>query len=299
MIVLRTPKGWTGPKVVDGLPAEGTWRSHQVPLSRGARQPGAPRPARALAAQLPPRGAVRRAGALVAELAALAPRGERRMGANPHANGGLLLRDLSAGLPRLRGRGRPAGREPERGDPRPRRVPARRDRAQPRERSASSAPTRPPPTGWARSSRRPNRAWEARDPAHRRPPRPRRARHGGPLRAPLPGLAGGLPADRPARPLQLLRGVHPHRRLDVQPARQVAEGHERHPLAPPHRLAQLPADLARLAPGPQRLLATRTRASSTTSSTRRPRSSASTCRPTRTPCSRSPTTACAAATTST
>ena len=60
-----------------------------------------------------------------------------------------------------------------------------------------------------------------------RPPRARRPRDGGPQRAPLPGLAGGLPADRPPRALQLLRGVHPHRRLDVQPAREVAEGDAR------------------------------------------------------------------------
>ena len=56
---------------------------------------------------------------------------------------------------------------------------------------------------------------------------PGRPGHGGALRAPLPGLAGGLPAHRPARPVLLLRGVHPHRRLDGQPARQVAEGHPR------------------------------------------------------------------------
>ena len=68
---------------------------------------------------------------------------------------------------------------------------------------------------------------ERRDRAGRRPSLARRARDGGALRAPLPGLARGLPAHRPARPLQLLRGLHPHRRLDVQPARQVAEGDAR------------------------------------------------------------------------
>ena len=57
----------------------------------------------------------------------------------------------------------------------------------------------------------------------------------------MPGLARGLPADRPARPVQLLRGLHPHRRLDVQPAREVAEGDARHPVAAPDRVAQLPA----------------------------------------------------------
>ena len=63
MIVLRTPKGWTGPKTVDGLPAEGSFRSHQVPLAGPCRQPGAPRAARAVDALLPTRGAVRRATA--------------------------------------------------------------------------------------------------------------------------------------------------------------------------------------------------------------------------------------------
>ncbi len=94
-----------------------------------------------------------------------------------------------------------------------------------------------------------------RAPAHRRPPGARGPRDGGAQRAHVPGLAGGLPADRPPRPVQLLRGLHPHRRLDVQPARQVAEGHARHPVAAADRVAQLPAQLARLAPGPQRLLA--------------------------------------------
>ena len=90
--------------------------------------------------------------------------------------------------------------------------------------------------------------------ARRRPPGAGRPGHGDPVRAHLPGLAGGLPADRPARVLLLLRGVHPRRRLDVQPARQVAEDHERHPVAAADRLAELPAHLARLAAGPQRLL---------------------------------------------
>ena len=95
---------------------------------------------------------------------------------------------------------------------------------------------------------------DGRDRAGRRPPRPRRPRDGGAERAPLPGLARGLPADRPARRLQLLRGVHPHRRLDVQPAREVAEGDAHDPVAAADRVAQLPALVARLAPGPQRLL---------------------------------------------
>ena len=94
MIVLRSPKGWTGPKVVDGLPIEGTFRAHQVPLIVDAAHPEH-------VAQLECWMKSYRAeelfddnGRLIAELAALAPKGARRMGANPHANGGLLLRDL-------------------------------------------------------------------------------------------------------------------------------------------------------------------------------------------------------------
>ena len=95
--------------------------------------------------------------------------------------------------------------------------------------------------------------------ADRRRPRSGRSRDGGSVGAPVPGLARGLPPDGPARPLQLLRGVHPHHRLDVQPAREVAEGDARHSLAPPGRLVELPALLARLAAGSQRLLASGSR----------------------------------------
>ncbi len=94
MIILRSPKGWTGPKFVDGLPVEGTFRSHQVPLLVDT----------AHAANLPvlehwlksyqPEELFDAGGRLRADLAELAPNGLRRMGANPHTNGGLLLRDL-------------------------------------------------------------------------------------------------------------------------------------------------------------------------------------------------------------
>jgi xylulose-5-phosphate/fructose-6-phosphate phosphoketolase len=94
MIVFRTPKGWTGPKSVDGTPVEGTWRAHQVPLAGLASKPEhlaqleqwlrSYRPDELFGADGEPRP----------ELAGLAPAGPRRMGANPHANGGVLLRDL-------------------------------------------------------------------------------------------------------------------------------------------------------------------------------------------------------------
>lgn len=94
MIVLRTPKGWTGPKVVDGLPAEGTFRSHQVPLADLASKPEHLAQLEAWMRSYRPQELFDEHGALRGELAALAPRGERRMGTNPHANGGTLLRDL-------------------------------------------------------------------------------------------------------------------------------------------------------------------------------------------------------------
>ncbi len=93
----------------------------------------------------------------------------------------------------------------------------------------------------------------ARDPPGRFASGERRARDGNAERAPVPGLARRLPAHRPARLLQLLRGLHPHRRFDVQPARQVAQDLQPHSVAPADRFAELPADLARLAPGSQRL----------------------------------------------
>ncbi len=94
MIVLRTPKGWTGPKVVDGLPAEGSFRSHQVPLADLASKPEHLAQLEAWMRSYGPHELFDERGTLRPELAALAPEGERRMGANPHANGGLLLRDL-------------------------------------------------------------------------------------------------------------------------------------------------------------------------------------------------------------
>ncbi len=94
VIVLRTPKGWTGPAVVDGHATEGSWRSHQVPLADLANRPDHVRQLEAWMHSYRPDELFDDDGGLRAELRALAPAGTRRMGANPHANGGLLLRDL-------------------------------------------------------------------------------------------------------------------------------------------------------------------------------------------------------------
>jgi xylulose-5-phosphate/fructose-6-phosphate phosphoketolase len=94
MIILRSPKGWTGPGVVDGKPVEGTFRAHQVPVAQLATQPRHLKTLEQWMKSYRPQELFDKNGRLVAELAELAPKGERRMGANPHANGGLLLRDL-------------------------------------------------------------------------------------------------------------------------------------------------------------------------------------------------------------
>ncbi len=94
MIVLRSPKGWTGPKQVDGVPVEGTFHSHQVPLSDPAAKPEHLQQLEQWLGSYRPEELFDDQGRLQPELAALAPTGERRMGANPHANGGILLRDL-------------------------------------------------------------------------------------------------------------------------------------------------------------------------------------------------------------
>jgi xylulose-5-phosphate/fructose-6-phosphate phosphoketolase len=94
MVVLRTPKGWTGPKEVDGKASEGSFRSHQVPLADLATKPGHLAQLESWLKSYRADELFDEAGRLKPELAALAPAGDRRMGANPHANGGALLRNL-------------------------------------------------------------------------------------------------------------------------------------------------------------------------------------------------------------
>ncbi len=122
MIVLRSPKGWTGPKEVDGHKVEGFWRAHQVPLSGVHENPAHLKQLEDWLRSYKPEELFDDNGRLIPELKALAPKGTRRMSANPHANGGLAAEAAAhAGLPRLchrggearAGRGRehpPAGR---------------------------------------------------------------------------------------------------------------------------------------------------------------------------------------------
>jgi xylulose-5-phosphate/fructose-6-phosphate phosphoketolase len=105
MIILRTPKGWTGPRMVDGKQVEGTWRAHQVPLAELATKPEHLRALEEWMKSYRAEELFDQAGKFISEFAELAPKGTRRMGANPNANGGLLMKDLM--LPAFREYGVP------------------------------------------------------------------------------------------------------------------------------------------------------------------------------------------------
>jgi len=94
MLIMRTPKGWTGPKFVDGKPVEGTWRAHQVPLDKVRENPEHLRQLEEWMRSYKPEELFDEKGKFLAELAEIAPKGRQRMGMNPHANGGLLLQPL-------------------------------------------------------------------------------------------------------------------------------------------------------------------------------------------------------------
>ena len=94
MLILRSPKGWTGPREVDGKPVEGTWRAHQVPLAAVREDPDHLEQLERWMQSYRPAELFDDSGRLMPELAALAPSGDARMSANPHANGGMLMRDL-------------------------------------------------------------------------------------------------------------------------------------------------------------------------------------------------------------
>src|SRR5918996_207188 len=213
-IVLVTPKGWTGP-------GEGSWRSHQVPLADVHHHPERLGELEAWLRSYRPEELFDEQGRLVPELRALAPEGDRRMGANPHANGGLLLRDLR--LPDFRDYAvdvpRPGGATGE-----ATRVMGAflRDVARLNEEARNFRLFAPDELASNRLDavfEVTDRAWNA----ERLETDDHRARgpgDGDPQRAHLPGLARGVPADRPLRAVRDLRGVRPRGGLDVQPARE-------------------------------------------------------------------------------
>ena len=177
MIVLRTPKGWTCPKEIDGKRTEDYWRAHQVPMGEMHENPEHVRILEEWMKSYRPEELFDDNGRLRPELAELAPRGTRRMSANPHTNGGLLLRDLR--LPDFRDYAVERCQRPAPSTPKP---PASwagflRDVMKlnwRRGTSACSAPTRTTPTAGRTSLEVTNRAWVGEDGAVGRSPRRRR-----------------------------------------------------------------------------------------------------------------------------
>ena len=204
MLIMRTPKGWTGPKFVDGKPVEGTWRAHQVPFSELREKPEHMRLLEEWMRSYKPEELFDEKGAFRAELAEIAPKGRRRMGMNPHANGGLLLEPLKMPiLPRLRGEDRRARSEGRGIHARAGAVPAWRDGGQQR---AEELPRLWPRRDGLESppgrDYRNRQGVDGRDAARRREPLADRPRRRDAQRAYVPGLAGGLSAHRAPRLLQ-------------------------------------------------------------------------------------------------
>ena len=252
-------QGLDRPKEIKGHKAEGSWRSHQVPFSDVRENPASLKLLENWLQELPAGGAVRRQRPADAGAAGAAPDGhaahERQPARQrrPAAQG-----PEAAGLPRLRGRSGAGGQGAAREHQAARRVPARRDARQHDElpRLRSGRDRLQPPAGDLRGEQEDLDGRPAAGGRRRRRAGARRPGHGDALRAHADRLAGRLSADRPARLLPHLRSLRARDRLDVQPARQVA-GHLQEPraVAGLGRLAEHPAVLHGLAPGPQRLLA--------------------------------------------
>ena len=255
LIVLRSPKGWTGPDKVDGIKVTGTWRSHQVPLSGVRDNPEHLADPGAVAALVPAGGALRR----------------RRRAGRRHPRPGPARRPADerqparqrraahrgpgpAGLPGLRGRGAAPGRVAGRVDPQARRDDARHLHPQP-----GPVPAVLPGRDQQQPARRGVRGLRPRlhgaGDAGGRGDQPRRPGDGGAVRAQLPRLAGGLHADRPARHVRHLRGVRDGQRVADGAARQVAAGGPAPAVAGQGAQPERAAHLDRVAQRPQRLLA--------------------------------------------
>ena len=269
MIVLRTPKGWTGPSEVDGVPVEGTWRAHQVPLSGVRTDAGAPGASwRSGCAATGPRSCSTTTGGRCASCSSRRPAGARRMGSNPHANGGLLTRDLE--LPDRRGVRRRRCQVPGRGPPsRPGCSAAScgtcsaPNDAVPRT-SGSSARTRPSRTGSSAVYEVTGKAWNAEV-----LPTDEHLAPDGRVMEMLSEhtcqgwLEGYLLTGRHGLFSCYEAFVHIVDSMVNQHAKWLKTINAA-ALAAADPVAELPAHLARVAAGPQRVLATRTRASSTT-----------------------------------
>ena len=238
MIVLRTPKGWTGPKEVDGVPIEGTFRAHQVPLANVRENPQASRAARSVAQELQARRAFRRQ-----RPPRKRPRGARSRGQPPHGRDPASEWRPRAGPARpaefheLRARSSCAGMRRRRVAAQARRISARHHQDESRDLS----PVLPgrdqfeSPECRFRSDRPPQRRDHRSD---RRPRQPEGTRDGSAQRALLRGMAGGLPAHRPPRLVVVLRSLCAGGRFHDHAARQVDRGGRGISLAQTDRVAQ-------------------------------------------------------------
>ncbi len=227
--------------MVDGKPVEGTWRAHQVPVANFGGNPDHLQILENWMRAIDRKNSSMRKESSRRELNELAPKGDRRMGANPHANGGLLLRDLV--MPDFRNYAvevsKPATAEAEATrvlgtflrDVMKANLSAKNFRVFGPDETASNrleAIYEVSPKEFMEELLDTDENLS-----------PRWPRDGSSQRTSLPGLARRLSPDRTPRIFLLLRGFRPHRGLDVQSAREMAEGDARHSLAPPDRLAQL------------------------------------------------------------
>jgi xylulose-5-phosphate/fructose-6-phosphate phosphoketolase len=232
MIVFRTPKGWTGPKFVDGLPVEGTWRSHQVPIA-DFKKPEHLKQLEDWMKSYRPQELFDEQGRFRDELAELAPTGHGRMGSNPHANGGELLLPLSM----------PHFHDYAVAVPKPGGVRAEatrvlglflRDVMKLNLGKQNFRLFGPDET----ASNRLEAVYEV---------------SGKEWMADIEAVDIDLSPDGRVMEMlseHMLRGLHSHHRLDVQSACQVAKSQQRDSVAEANRFAELSADIARLAPGP-------------------------------------------------
>ena len=256
MIVLRTPKGWTGPKEIDGKKVEGSFRAHQVPAGDLKTNPDHLAIVEAWLRSYKPEELFEIDGSPASDIQEFVPKGDLRLGMVDDSIGGRVRRPMDlpdasiVAVPVDRPGATDAGALDQVGAYL-REVMRRTEEDRnfrifcPDELEFEQA------RGGARGDR-------ARAPVVRRGRQPLhagRAGRRGPRRAPLRGLPRGLPQDRPARPVPVLRGVHPDRRLADRAVRQVAQGVQRDPVAAAPRVAQHPAHVGRMAPGPQRLFA--------------------------------------------
>ena len=256
-IVLVSPKGWTGPKEVDGKQVEGTFRAHQVPVTGFEKHPAHLQILDTWMRSYRPEELFDENGSPVPELLALPPEGDQRMSGNPHANGGLLLRDLN--LPDFRSYavdiGKCGSMDCESTRPLGEML---RDILSLNGNERNFRVFGPDET----SSNRLDAVFEVTNrtsEAQTLPSDDHVARDGRVMEVLSEHLCQGWLEDyllhRTPWFLFLLRSLYPHHQPSscVQPAREMAEGHPSHSMASADRVVELPADLARLASGPQRV----------------------------------------------